>query len=87
MDRYSNNVGIVLDGHGEERVEPEGKSLNLVSLLYVQTLTYCHEFWVVTERINSWIQVTEMSFLQRVSGFSQKPKTAFLLILLHVQDI
>lgn len=30
-----------------------------VSLLYVRTLTYCRELWVVTERVRLQIQVAE----------------------------
>ena len=36
--------------------------------LYVPTLTYCHELWVVTERVRLQIQSAEMSFLHRLAG-------------------
>ncbi len=39
-------------------------------LIYVPTLTYGHELWVVTERIRSRIQAAETIFLRRVSGLS-----------------
>ncbi|KAK3538287.1 hypothetical protein QTP70_034769 [Hemibagrus guttatus] len=38
--------------------------------IYVPTLTYGHELWVMTERIRSRIQAGEMSFLCRVVGRS-----------------
>ena len=38
--------------------------------IYVYTLTYGHELWVVTERIRSRLQAVEMSFLCRVAGRS-----------------
>ena len=36
--------------------------------IYVPTLTYGHELWVMTERTRSRIQAAEMSFLRRVAG-------------------
>ncbi|XP_066511459.1 sialoadhesin-like [Hoplias malabaricus] len=42
--------------------------------IYVPTLTYGHELWVVTERTRSWVQVAEMSFLRRVSGLSLRDR-------------
>ncbi|KAK3558298.1 hypothetical protein QTP86_014684 [Hemibagrus guttatus] len=42
--------------------------------IYVQTLTYGHELWVMTERIRSWIQVAEMSFLRRMAGCSLRDR-------------
>ncbi|KAK3564249.1 hypothetical protein QTP86_012027 [Hemibagrus guttatus] len=36
--------------------------------IYVSTLTYSHELWVMNERIRSRIQVAEMSFLCREAG-------------------
>jgi len=35
--------------------------------IYVPTLTYGHELWVVTERMRLPIQAAEMSFLRRVA--------------------
>ena len=37
-------------------------------------ITCGHELWVVTERIRSWIQVAEMSFLRRVAGRSLRDR-------------
>ncbi|KAK3526845.1 hypothetical protein QTP86_000734 [Hemibagrus guttatus] len=42
--------------------------------IYVPTLTYGHELWVMPERIRSRIQVAEMSFLRRVVGRSLRDR-------------
>ncbi|MDF4341185.1 hypothetical protein P3480_25615, partial [Vibrio parahaemolyticus] len=42
--------------------------------IYVPTLTYGHELWVVTERMRSQIQAAEMSFLRRVAGLSPRDR-------------
>uniref|UniRef100_A0A669EXX2 Reverse transcriptase domain-containing protein n=1 Tax=Oreochromis niloticus TaxID=8128 RepID=A0A669EXX2_ORENI len=42
--------------------------------IYVPTLTYGHELWVVTERTRSRIQAAEMSFLRRVAGLSLRDR-------------
>ncbi|KAK3549306.1 hypothetical protein QTP70_034533, partial [Hemibagrus guttatus] len=42
--------------------------------IYVPTLTYGHELWVMTERVRSRIQVAEMSFLRRVVGCSLRDR-------------
>ncbi|KAK3550678.1 hypothetical protein QTP70_002404 [Hemibagrus guttatus] len=44
--------------------------LSIYQSIYVPTLTYGHELWVMTERIRSRIQSAEMSFLRRVAGRS-----------------
>ncbi|KAK3524499.1 hypothetical protein QTP70_029268 [Hemibagrus guttatus] len=49
------------------------KELNRKSI-YVPTLTYGHELWVMTERVRSRIQVAEMSFLRRVAGRSLRDR-------------
>ncbi len=36
--------------------------------IYVPTLTYGHELWVMTKRTRSQIQAAEMSFLRKVAG-------------------
>ncbi|KAK3528727.1 hypothetical protein QTP70_010164 [Hemibagrus guttatus] len=48
--------------------------LSIYQSTYVPTLTYGHEVWVMTERIRSWIQVAEMSFLCRVAGRSLRDR-------------
>ncbi|KAK3521504.1 hypothetical protein QTP70_007969 [Hemibagrus guttatus] len=42
--------------------------LSIYQSIYVPTLTYGHELWVMTERVRSRIQAAEMSFLHRVVG-------------------
>ncbi|KAK3518049.1 hypothetical protein QTP70_033271 [Hemibagrus guttatus] len=42
--------------------------LSIYQSIYVPTLTYGHELWVMTERVRSRIQAAEMSFLRRVAG-------------------
>ncbi|KAK3518826.1 hypothetical protein QTP70_014865 [Hemibagrus guttatus] len=42
--------------------------------IYVPTLTYGHELWVMTERVRSPIQAAEMSFLHRVAGRSLRDR-------------
>ncbi|KAK3529874.1 hypothetical protein QTP86_007288 [Hemibagrus guttatus] len=44
--------------------------ISIYQSIYVPTLTYGHELWVMTERIRSRIQAAEMSFLRRVAGRS-----------------
>ncbi|KAK3540844.1 hypothetical protein QTP86_002355 [Hemibagrus guttatus] len=44
--------------------------LSIYQSIYVPTLTYGHELWVMTERIRSRIQAAKMSFLRRVAGCS-----------------
>ncbi|KAK3539665.1 hypothetical protein QTP70_011111 [Hemibagrus guttatus] len=48
--------------------------LSIYQSIYVPTLTYGHELWVMTERIRSRIQAAEMSFLCRVAGCSLRDK-------------
>uniref|UniRef100_A0A8C2ZPF1 Reverse transcriptase domain-containing protein n=1 Tax=Cyclopterus lumpus TaxID=8103 RepID=A0A8C2ZPF1_CYCLU len=48
--------------------------LSIYWSVYVPTLTYGHELWVVTERTRSRIQAAEMSFLRRVAGLSLRDR-------------
>uniref|UniRef100_A0A3P9D6Y1 Uncharacterized protein n=1 Tax=Maylandia zebra TaxID=106582 RepID=A0A3P9D6Y1_9CICH len=48
--------------------------LSIYRSIYVPTLTYGHELWVVTERTRSRIQAAEMSFLRRVAGLSLRDR-------------
>ncbi|KAK3529325.1 hypothetical protein QTP70_029151 [Hemibagrus guttatus] len=48
--------------------------LSIYQSLYVPTLTYGHELWVMTERVRSRIQAAEMSFLRRVAGRSLRDR-------------
>ena len=47
--------------------------LSIYWSIYVPTLTYGHELWVMTKRIKFWIQATEMSFLS-MPGHSLRDK-------------
>ncbi|KAK0140999.1 hypothetical protein N1851_021987 [Merluccius polli] len=48
--------------------------LSIDQSIYVPTLTYGHELWVVTERTRLRIQAAEMSFLRRVAGLSLRDR-------------
>ncbi|KAK3517257.1 hypothetical protein QTP70_001616, partial [Hemibagrus guttatus] len=48
--------------------------LSIYQSIYVTTLTYGHELWVMTERVRSRIQAAEMSFLLRVAGHSLRDR-------------
>ena len=48
--------------------------LSIYRSIYLPTLTYGHELWVVTERTRSRIQAAEMSFLRRVAGLSLRDR-------------
>jgi len=48
--------------------------LSIYCSIYVPTLTYGHELWVVTERMRSRIQAAKMSFLCGVSGLSLRDR-------------
>ncbi|KAK3537609.1 hypothetical protein QTP70_017005, partial [Hemibagrus guttatus] len=48
--------------------------LSIYQSIYVPTLTYGHELWVMTERVRSRIQAAEMSFLCRVVGRSLRDR-------------
>ena len=53
------------------KTEQRQKAMLFVYLsIFVPTLTYGHELWVVTERMRSQIQAVEMSFLCTVAGLS-----------------
>ncbi|KAK3511307.1 hypothetical protein QTP70_000398 [Hemibagrus guttatus] len=48
--------------------------LSIYQSIYVPTLTYGHELWVMTKRVRSRIQAAEMSFLRRVAGRSLRDR-------------
>ncbi|KAK3507140.1 hypothetical protein QTP70_008534 [Hemibagrus guttatus] len=48
--------------------------LSIYQSIYVSTLTYGHELWVMTERVRSRIQAAEMSFLRRMAGRSLRDR-------------
>ncbi|KAK3528856.1 hypothetical protein QTP70_011737 [Hemibagrus guttatus] len=48
--------------------------LSIYQSIYVPTLTYGHELWVMTERVTSRIQAAKMSFLRRAAGRSLRDR-------------
>ncbi len=44
--------------------------LSIYYSVFVPSLTYGHEGWVMTERMRLWIQVADMGFLRRVACIS-----------------
>ncbi|TWW55955.1 hypothetical protein D4764_09G0010050 [Takifugu flavidus] len=48
--------------------------LSIYRSIFVPTLTYGHELWVMTERTRSRVQAAEMSFLHRVAGLSLRDR-------------
>ncbi|TWW60957.1 hypothetical protein D4764_05G0010470 [Takifugu flavidus] len=46
----------------------------LHQLIFIPTLTYGHELWVMTEGTRSRVQAAEMSFLRRVTGLSLRDR-------------
>ncbi|KAK3512527.1 hypothetical protein QTP70_015639 [Hemibagrus guttatus] len=48
--------------------------LSIYQSIYVPTLTYGHELWVMTKRVRSQIQAAKMSFLRRVAGRSLRDR-------------
>ncbi|XP_057696067.1 uncharacterized protein LOC130918404 [Corythoichthys intestinalis] len=68
--------------------------LSIYRSIYIPTLTYGHEIWVMTERTRLRIQAAEMSFLRRVAGLSLRDRVRSSVIreglgveplLLHVE--
>uniref|UniRef100_A0A6Q2ZFL9 ribonuclease H n=1 Tax=Esox lucius TaxID=8010 RepID=A0A6Q2ZFL9_ESOLU len=59
--------------------------LSIYQSIYVPTLTYGHELWVMTERTRSRIQAAEMSFLRRVAGRSLRDRLRVEPLLLHIE--
>ncbi len=48
--------------------------ISIYRSIFVPSLTYGHEGWVMTERIRLQIRVAEMGFLRRVAGVSLRDK-------------
>ncbi|XDV31537.1 hypothetical protein PO909_002528 [Leuciscus waleckii] len=61
--------------------------LSIYQSIYVPTLTYGHELWVMTERTRSWIQAAEMSFLRRVAGRSLRDRVSSTPLMFTYQEI
>jgi len=69
----SSKTGAAPDRPGEEELSWKAK-LSIYWSVYVPTLTYGHELWVVTERTRLRIQAADMSFLRRVAGLSLRDR-------------
>ncbi len=70
--------------------------LSIYRSIYVPTLTYGHELWVMTERTRSRIQASKMSFLRRVAGCSLRDRVRSSVtreelrvepLLLHIERV
>ncbi|TWW77428.1 hypothetical protein D4764_12G0008180 [Takifugu flavidus] len=48
--------------------------LSIYRPIFVPTLTYGHELWVMTERTSSRVQAAKISFLRRVAGLSLRDR-------------
>ena len=48
--------------------------------IFVPTLTYGHELWVITKTTISLVKATEMSFLRRVAGLSLRDRVKIFAI-------
>ncbi|TWW53113.1 R2 Retrovirus-related Pol polyprotein from type I retrotransposable element [Takifugu flavidus] len=57
----------------KRELSQKGK-LSIHQSIFVPTLTYGHELWVMTERTRSRVQVAEISFLRRVAGLSLRDR-------------
>ena len=58
---------------GERELSQKAK-LSIYRSIYIPTLPYGHDLWVVTERMRSGLQAAEMSFLRRVAGLSLRER-------------
>ncbi|KAK3518107.1 hypothetical protein QTP70_033333 [Hemibagrus guttatus] len=65
----SSNAVYVLSVVMKKELSRKAK-LSIYQSIYIPTLTYGHELWVMTERVRSRIHAAEMSFLRRVAGRS-----------------
>ena len=51
-----------------KRVWSKKAKLSIFKAVFVPILTYGHESWIMTKRIRSQVQASEMKFLQRIEG-------------------
>lgn len=56
-------MGVVVKREPSQKATPW-----IYQSIYILTLTYGHELWVVTERMRSWTQATGMTLPRRVAG-------------------
>ncbi|KAM7380977.1 hypothetical protein PAMP_004240 [Pampus punctatissimus] len=78
IDRRVRAAGAVLQVFHRTVVTKRELSQKAKLLIYrsifVPTLTYGHERWVMTERMRSRVQAAEMGFLHRVAGVSLRER-------------
>ena len=53
---------------------------NVFQSIFIPTITYCHEPWVRTKKVQSQMQAFEIKFLQKIKGITmfEKDKIKFL---------
>uniref|UniRef100_A0A8D3C086 Reverse transcriptase domain-containing protein n=1 Tax=Scophthalmus maximus TaxID=52904 RepID=A0A8D3C086_SCOMX len=61
-------AGVVLHSLCRTVVTKREAKLSIYRSIFVPTLTYGHEGWVVTEKTRSRVQAAEMGFLRKVAG-------------------
>ena len=63
--------------------------LSIFKTVFVPILTYGHEFWVMTERVRSQVQASEMRFLRRIEGvtLSNKVRSSEIRKCLNIEPL
>ena len=64
--------------------------LSIFKTAFVPIFTYGHESWVMTERVRSHVQASEMRFLQKIEGvtlFNKKRSSEIRKPLKGIQDV
>ena len=61
--------------------------LSIYRSIFIPTLTYGHEGWVMTERTRSRIQAAKMGFLRRVAGVSLKVRSLVIRVGLGLEPL
>ncbi|TWW77030.1 hypothetical protein D4764_12G0004200 [Takifugu flavidus] len=77
-EEWSRRIGaastVMRTLHWSVVVNRELRQKAIYRSIFVPTLTYGHELWVMTERTKSWVQAAEMSFLRMVAGLSLRDR-------------
>ncbi|KAI2646443.1 Staphylococcal secretory antigen SsaA [Labeo rohita] len=68
IDRWIGAAAAAMQSMYQSVVVKKELSLKAKLSIYIPTLIYGHELWVMTERTRSRIQAAEMTFLHRVAG-------------------
>ena len=63
--------------------------LSIFKAVFVPILTYGHESWVMTERMRSQVQASEMRFLRRIEGLTlcNKMRSSEIRISLNIEPL